>query len=121
MATLAVPFQKLEHFNDSNQVKVVLDNNGFALYFSRSTIPFDREGKEPSFDCSFKHLGMYGYTNSFLEKFSSSKQGKLEMIEKLEQLRALEMGYRIAVEIVEFDTIGIDVPSDLKKLYFEGP
>ena len=121
LATLAVPFQKLEHFNDSNQVKVVLDNNGFALYFSRSTIPFDREGKEPSFDCSFKRLGMYGYTNSFLEKFSSSKQGKLEMIEKLEQLRALEMGYRIAVEIVEFDTIGIDVPSDLKKLYFEGP
>jgi len=118
LATLAVPFKKIDHFNDPNQVKVVLDRNGFALYFSRSPIPFDREGKESSFAGAFKHLGMYGYKNSFLEKFSSSRQGKLERIEKLEQLRALEMGCQISVEVVKFDTVGVDIPSDLKKLNF---
>jgi len=118
LATLAVPFNKLDHFYDPNQVKVVLDSNGFALYFSRAPIPFDREGKESSVAGAFKHLGMYGYKNSFLEKFSTSRQGKLEMIEKLEQLRALEMGFRISVEVVKFDTVGVDVPSDLRKLDF---
>jgi len=118
LATLAVPFNKLDHFYDPNQVKVVLDSNGFALYFSRAPIPFDREGKESLVAGAFKHLGMYGYKNSFLEKFLTSRQGKLEMIEKLEQLRALEMGFRISVEVVKFDTVGVDVPSDLRKLDF---
>ena len=65
LATLAVPFQKLEHFNDSNQVKVVLDNNGFALYFSRSTIPFDREEKSPLLTVHSSTLACMGIRTHF--------------------------------------------------------
>ena len=124
MATLAVPFDSKENFHDRNQVKVVLDRSGFALYFSRSPIPQFRE------DSSFqnyleadyrplKHLGLYGYTEDFLCKFSQTPLGRLENVEKLEQLRALEMGEKIAVSVVESGTIGIDVPEDLEKLEFK--
>jgi 3-deoxy-manno-octulosonate cytidylyltransferase (CMP-KDO synthetase) len=122
MATLAVPFDNQEDFDDRNQVKVVLDRSGFALYFSRIPIPQFRESS--SFQDflvadyrPLKHLGLYGYTRDFLLKFSQTPQGKLEYIEKLEQLRALEMGENIAVSVVKSGTIGIDVPADLEKLH----
>ena len=121
MATLAVPFRKQEDFVDKNQVKVVLDQFGFALFFSRLPIPefrdnlkFDdyiKHGYKP-----LKHLGMYAYTKEFLEKFAQAPPGLLEKIEKLEQLRALEMGEKILVSEVESETLGIDIPEDLKKL-----
>lgn len=121
MATLAVPFADDESFKDRNQVKVVLDQRGYALYFSRLPIPAFRE--KLNFDDfqkfeykPLKHLGMYAYTGEFLEKFSNFPPTCLERIEKLEQLRALEMGVKISVSIVQSGTIGIDVPEDLRKL-----
>ena len=120
MSTLAVPFDKKEDFLDPNQVKVVLDENDFALYFSRFPIPHDRRGMSDwenfkSTACPKKHLGMYGYRSEFLQNFSSTKVGTLEKVEGLEQLRALEMGDRIAVSIVDEVSIGIDCPEDFHK------
>ena len=103
---------------DPNQVKVVLDRSGFALMFSRSPIPYDREkgGQFNSF--SHKHLGLYGYRKNFLEDFAKIPAGELETLEKLEQLRALENGKRIAVEIVAHGTIGVDTREDLDAIEF---
>ncbi len=120
MSTLAVPFDKREDFLDPNQVKVILDENDYALYFSRSPIPFDRTGLNDwenfkNFACPKKHIGMYGYRSEFLQKFSSNKVGNLEKVESLEQLRALEMGARIAVSGVNEVSIGIDCPEDFIK------
>ena len=122
MSTLAVPFSRKQDFLDPNQVKVVLDQEGYALYFSRAPIPYPRDageerwGRETSF--AYKHLGMYGYRASFLESYSQCKQGVLERLERLEQLRALEHGYRIGVSVVEKATIGVDLPEDLENLNF---
>ena len=122
MATLAVPFSNAEDFKDKNQVKVILDQHGYALCFSRMPIPGFREKLSFEDFANFeykplKHLGMYAYTGDFLERFATSPTTCLERIEKLEQLRALEMGLKIAVSIVTSETIGIDVPEDLKKLH----
>jgi len=122
MSTLAVPFSREQDFLDPNQVKVVLDQEGYALYFSRAPIPYPRDageerwGRGTSF--AYKHLGMYGYRGSFLESYSQCKQGVLERLERLEQLRALEHGYRIGVSVVEKATIGVDLPEDLENLNF---
>ena len=122
MSTLAVPFSREQDFLDPNQVKVVLDQEGYALYFSRAPIPYlrdageERWGRGTSF--AYKHLGMYGYRASFLESYSQCEQGELERLERLEQLRALEHGYRIGVSVVEKATIGVDLPEDLENLNF---
>jgi 3-deoxy-manno-octulosonate cytidylyltransferase (CMP-KDO synthetase) len=122
MSTLAAPFSKEEDFLDPNQVKVVLDQDGYAIYFSRAPIPHQRDRDEGRWlgeeTFAWKHLGMYGYESSFLESFSAWDQGLLEKVERLEQLRALEHGCRIGVSIVEKATIGIDHPSDLRELSF---
>ena len=122
MATLAVRFHRTEDFLDPDQVKVVLDGNGYALYFSRAPIPHLRDGIGESHDmeesAALKHLGMYAYKSSFLKTYAERGQGVLEKIEKLEQLRALEFGYRIAVSIVSKATIGVDKPEDLESLSF---
>jgi 3-deoxy-manno-octulosonate cytidylyltransferase (CMP-KDO synthetase) len=125
MATLAAPFESEEDFSDPNQVKVVLDQEGYAIYFSRAPIPHQRDrneegwgGREPF---ALKHLGMYGYESSFLESFSTWDQGFLERIERLEQLRALEHGCRIGVSIVGKATMGVDLPRDLQELTFADP
>ncbi len=120
MSTLATPFANEEDFYDPNQVKVVVDQEGRALYFSRAPIPHSREHAKGEFSLidpiPLKHLGMYAYEKNFLQSFVNSPPGKLEKTEKLEQLRTLEMGLPIAVSIVERGTVGIDVPSDLLKL-----
>ena len=121
ISTLATHFRKSHDFHDPNQVKVVLDNEGFAMYFSRSSIPYHRDSErfeDFSHKNSFplKHLGLYAYQKNFLLEFSKLKQGKMEKLEKLEQLRALEYGYKIAVTIEEHGTVGVDVPSDLVKI-----
>ena len=99
--------------NDPNLVKVVTSSNDYALYFSRSLIPYDREGSEPTIKA---HLGIYGYTKKMLERFCSLEPAPLEEIEKLEQLRALYHGYKIAMSEVVSKSVGIDTIEDLVRL-----
>jgi len=99
--------------NDPNLVKVVTSSNDYALYFSRSLIPYDREGSEPAIKA---HLGIYGYTKKMLERFCSLEPAPLEEIEKLEQLRALYHGYKIAMSEVVSKSVGIDTIEDLVRL-----
>lgn len=119
IATLAVPFERPKDFANPNQVKVVRDRAGYALYFSRSPMPFARDtaGEVDATwlaQCPcYRHLGLYAYKADFLDAFSSLEPGFLEQIEKLEQLRALEHGYRIHVGITAQGTIGIDTPEDI--------
>lgn len=118
MGTLATPFLTEEDFCDSDKVKVVIDSNHNALYFSRAPIPFSRQ-QRGRLDVNwlrenhcFWHLGMYAYTADFLQLFQELPRGCLEMIEMLEQLRALENGFKVAVGITDQATIGIDTPED---------
>lgn len=96
-----------------NAVKVVTDNAGRALYFSRATVPFDRDGARPDY---FKHLGFYAYRRSALKRFCSMQPGELERTERLEQLRFLENGIAIHVAEAPFDTIGVDTEADLQRV-----
>ena len=118
MGTLATIFLKGEDFFDPNQVKVVMDQEDNALYFSRSPIPYFREvdGNPAPNDLlqhlCYRHLGMYAYKASFLEKFSTLPPSRLEQLERLEQLRALENGYKIAVGITSDPSMSIDTPAD---------
>lgn len=119
IATLAVPFVRPQDFANTNQVKVVRDREGYALYFSRSSMPFARD-TSGEVDAAwlaqnhcYRHLGLYAYKADFLSAFSSLEPGLLEQIEKLEQLRAMEHGYRIHVGITDQATIGIDTPEDI--------
>ena len=119
MATLCTPFRKAEDFLNPNQVKVVrAPAANRALYFSRSPIPFARDlaGKVDdawlaAHGC-FKHLGLYAYKGDFLERFVRMPPGQLEQIEKLEQLRVLENGHPIAIDVTEDPSIGVDTPED---------
>jgi len=117
MSTLAVPFTEESDFLDPNQVKVILDSQGYAIYFSRAPIPFyrDTDGIWEEKKTPLKHIGLYGYKASFLEQFCREEAGRLEKIEKLEQLRALEWGAKISVSVVSSPTIGIDSPEDFIK------
>jgi 3-deoxy-manno-octulosonate cytidylyltransferase (CMP-KDO synthetase) len=121
MSTLAIPFETPEDFADPNQVKVVRDQKGFALYFSRAPIPYDR-GQAGQVDAAtlkaqpcYRHLGLYAYRADFLREFSALTPGLHEQKEKLEQLRALENGYRIHVAITNESTVGIDTLEDIAK------
>lgn len=111
MATLAVPVEYGDAAISPNAVKVVLDSQGNALYFSRAPIPYYRDGI-PKGAAFLKHLGIYGYRKKFLAQFVSWPPSKLEKIEQLEQLRALENGVRIRVGIVDTETISIDTRED---------
>ena len=112
MATLSCPLADEDEFRNPNIVKVVPDANGFALYFSRSPIPFFRR---PTGVPMYKHIGIYGYSRSFLETFVKLPGGRLEETESLEQLRALEAGHRVKVLVVDYDGISIDKPEDLDR------
>lgn len=119
MSTLAIPFERPVDFANPNQVKVVRDRAGNALYFSRSPMPFVRDSGGAvdaawlaAHPC-YRHLGLYAYDADFLKAFSTLEPGFLENIEKLEQLRAMEHGYRIHVGITDQSTIGIDAPEDV--------
>ena len=117
MATLAKPIQTEEDFLDPNHVKVVRDDKGNALYFSRSPIPHAR-GLANGYQAGegLWHLGLYAYTAAFLESFQQWPEGRLERIEKLEQLRALENGASIAVGLTEAFGIGVDTLEDAERL-----
>jgi 3-deoxy-manno-octulosonate cytidylyltransferase (CMP-KDO synthetase) len=107
MSTIATPFGPDGDPADPNQVKVVIGLNGQAIYFSRSLIPFDRDavGATP-----LRHVGLYAYRRDFLQRFASWPESPLEQAERLEQLRVLEHGGRIAVAIHASDCGGIDTP-----------
>ncbi len=116
MLTAAVPIRESDTLFSQNVVKVVIDKNGNALYFTRSAIPFLRGVHQQEYLNHFKflkHLGIYVYRNSFLQKVTKLKETPLEQAEKLEQLRVLENGYKIKVATVKEDTISVDVPSDI--------
>jgi 3-deoxy-manno-octulosonate cytidylyltransferase (CMP-KDO synthetase) len=121
MATLATPFRTAADFCNPNQVKVVCDARGRALYFSRSPIPYGREAAGKIDDAwlranpCHKHLGLYAYKADLLQRIARLPVGRLEQLEKLEQLRVLENGHAIAVGLTEDPTIGVDTPEDAKK------
>ena len=118
IATLGKPFETFEDARNPNSPKIVLDNDGYALYFSRSVIPFVR-GKETSEWLSsypfLKHIGLYAYRTEVLREVSSLPQSSLELAESLEQLRWLQNGYKIKVGLTDVETIGIDTPEDLQR------
>jgi 3-deoxy-manno-octulosonate cytidylyltransferase (CMP-KDO synthetase) len=114
MSTLAYKIVKKGEITNPKDCKVTFDNRGYALYFSRSPIPCARDANT-IFD-TYKHLGIYAYTKRFLETFRRLPEGKLEAIEKLEQLRAIEFGYQIRVVITEYDSPEVDLPEDIPRL-----
>lgn len=114
MSTLMIRIGEKEEIDNPNNVKVVTDRNGFALYFSRSPVPFYRDAGEDQ--VVYKHLGFYAYPVRFLKVFSSLSPGPLESAEKLEPLRALEHGFKIKVEETRFDSIEVDTLKDILKV-----
>ena len=124
MSTLAFKIIDPEEITNPKDVKVAFDAIGNALYFSRAAIPFARDAATV-FD-TYKHLGIYAYTRRFLDIFRNLPDGRLENIEKLEQLRAMEFGYRIKVIVTEHDSPEVDIPEDIhriqsQRLYWSNP
>ena len=116
MATLMKRIEDSALINDPNVVKVVVDKNNFALYFSRAAIPHFAFNSGVAKPVYFKHIGLYGYTKDFLFTYKNLPVSNLEKTERLEQLRVLEEGFRIKVIETKFDTVGVDTPDDLIKV-----
>jgi len=114
MATLANCLDDEEAINDPNNVKVLIDANGYAIYFSRARIPFNRDQKEKV--QYYKHLGIYAYSNAFLQEFTKLPKTPLEDIEKLEQLRAIHHGHKIGISVTTFDSPSVDDAVDIAKV-----
>lgn len=112
ISTLIRVLKDEEEINNPNLVKCVIDNKGFALYFSRSKVPFERNSNIATF---YGHLGIYGYKRKALESMTTLPQTPLEKTESLEQLRALENGMKIKTSVVDFVPVGIDTKEDLEK------
>lgn len=118
IATLGKPFASMEAVENPNSPKIVTDINGFALYFSRSVIPFVRGRERAGWLAAYpylKHIGIYAYRREVLREITRLPQSPLELAESLEQLRWLQNGYRIRVGITDIETVGIDTPEDLKR------
>jgi 3-deoxy-manno-octulosonate cytidylyltransferase (CMP-KDO synthetase) len=122
MTTAVTPISKREDYENPNVVKAVVAQDGYALYFSRRTIPYlrDQANLSPAQQLAAfpfrRHLGIYGFHRETLLRIVAQPPSPLEVAERLEQLRALELGIRIAVAIVIHDSIGVDVPEDVKKV-----
>lgn len=118
IATLGKPFESMEAVQNPNSPKIVVDNMGFAMYFSRSVIPYVR-GKEKSSWLThypfLKHLGIYAYRKDVLRQVTQLPQSSLEIAESLEQLRWLQNGFKIKVGTTDVETVGIDTPRDLER------
>jgi 3-deoxy-manno-octulosonate cytidylyltransferase (CMP-KDO synthetase) len=112
VGTLKTP-APAEDVSDPNAVKVVTDATGRALYFSRATIPYDRDGSKPRY---FKHLGFYAYRKDALDRFCALPESSLERSERLEQLGFLENGIAIHVAETPYDTVGVDTEEDLQRV-----
>ena len=122
MATLAAPVEDVDTLLDPNAVKLVRAASGDALYFSRAPVPWPRDAfaadrsRLPAGHAWLRHIGIYGYTAGFLQRFAAMPPGRLEQVESLEQLRALEAGYRIAVALTPAPfPPGVDTPDDLAR------
>jgi 3-deoxy-manno-octulosonate cytidylyltransferase (CMP-KDO synthetase) len=107
-----------EKIRDPNVVKVVCDRRNYALYFSRSPIPFIRDWSDraANLQCYWQHIGIYVFRREFLIRFSQMPQSPLERIEKLEQLRVIEAGIPIVVVTTNYESIGVDTPDDLRRV-----
>jgi 3-deoxy-manno-octulosonate cytidylyltransferase (CMP-KDO synthetase) len=127
MATLRTPIRREEDYASAHVVKVVVDGNDDALYFSRAPIPFRRDLRPSAFAHSatadkeggsygYKHLGLYAYRREFLLRLAALPQTALEQAESLEQLRALEHGHRVRAVETQHDSIGVDTPEDLERV-----
>ncbi|MEW6213738.1 MAG: 3-deoxy-manno-octulosonate cytidylyltransferase [Nitrospirota bacterium] len=116
IGTLTKKIEDPREIADPNVVKVVFDRDGFALYFSRSPIPFHAPQSSLLTPHCYKHIGIYSYRKKALISLARMKPTKLEQIEKLEQLRALEIGMRIKVKETFFETHGVDTPEDLERV-----
>ena len=118
IATLGKPFECIEAVENPNSPKIVVDNRGYAMYFSRSIIPFVRGVERQEWLKKYpflKHLGIYAYRTEVLKAITRLPQSSLELAESLEQLRWLENGYRIKVGITNVETVGIDTLEDLQR------
>ena len=118
IGTLGKPFESIEAVKNPNSPKIVCDRRGFALYFSRSVIPYVRGQESATWLEHFpylKHLGVYAYRRQVLHEVTQLPQSPLEKAESLEQLRWLENGYRIRVGLTNVETVGIDTPEDLQR------
>ena len=118
IGTLGKPFESIEAIENPNSPKIVTDNRGFALYFSRSVIPYIRGKERDSWFGEYpflKHLGVYAYRREVLEEVTKLPMSSLEKAESLEQLRWLQNGYRIRVGLTDIETVGIDTPEDLAR------
>ena len=116
VATLMKKIEDEQEKNDPHVVKVVVDKDNFALYFSRSLIPYHAENSKADPVTYYKHIGLYGYTKDFLFTYKNLPVSSLESIECLEQLRVLQNGYRIKVLETKYDTVGVDTMEDLEKV-----
>jgi 3-deoxy-manno-octulosonate cytidylyltransferase (CMP-KDO synthetase) len=124
LGTVCRRIERREEAFDPNVVKVVMDRDGFALYFSRAPIPWDRDAWAARDSLSelqlagpmYKHIGLYVYRREFLLAFAAMPQTRLEAAEKLEQLRVLETGHRIKTIVTEYESFGVDIPGDLSKI-----
>lgn len=119
IATLGKPFgNNFEAIANSNSPKIVIDNRGYAMYFSRSVIPFIRGKQTEEWAEAYpfvKHIGLYAYRRKVLAEITQLPQSSLEIAESLEQLRWLQNGYRIKVGLTDVETVGIDTPEDLQR------
>lgn len=118
IATLGKPFSTIDAVQNVNSPKIVLDNKGYAMYFSRAVIPFIRGVDQTGWLAQYpflKHIGIYAYRASVLTEITQLPQSSLELAESLEQLRWLQNGYKIKVGLTEVETIGIDTPADLQR------
>lgn len=120
MGTLVKKIKSIEELKSPNTVKVVIDKNKYAIYFSRSPLPFNRDVsdlKDWTAEVNYyKHIGIYSYTKNFLEKYSKWEKSKLESIEKLEQLRVLENGFRIKTAETKYEPVCVDTNEDLDRV-----
>ena len=118
IGTLGKRFEDMAAVNNPNSPKIATDRQGFALYFSRSVIPYVRGAEQTEWLSHFpylKHLGIYAYRREVLHEITQLPQSPLELAESLEQLRWLENGYRIRVGLTDAETVGIDTPEDLQR------
>ena len=118
IGTLGKPFESMEAVENPNSPKIVTDINSYALYFSRSVIPYVRGKEQNDWLNHFpylKHIGLYAYRRDVLEQITKLPQSPLELAESLEQLRWLQNGYRIKVGLTDVETVGIDTPEDLQR------
>ena len=112
MSTVARPFPAGSDLNEPGQVKVILDKNEHALYFSRSAIPFPRN----DYNNYYNHIGLYAYRYAFLQEYAKLKQTPLEKAESLEQLRAIENGFKIKVGIGDYNRVEVNEPHELEEV-----